>query len=95
MKTITSAALPILLQIAAAEGIATKFTLTPGHTFNPMRCQHRQATDSRRLDMSINHKSIQDFASTNGNFDGAGAVSISRQGLQGTTAEAIKHPQHR
>jgi hypothetical protein len=89
MKTITSAALPLLLQIAAAEGIATKFTLTPGHTFNPMqscgvnlmasysagwkirhgecRCQHLQATDSRSLDMSINH-----FASSNGKFEGAG-----------------------
>jgi hypothetical protein len=32
MKTITSAALPILLQIAAAEGIATTFTLTSRHT---------------------------------------------------------------
>ena len=31
MKTITSAALPILLQIAAAEGIATKFALAPRH----------------------------------------------------------------
>lgn len=34
-KIVTSAALPILLQIAAAEGIATKFNLTPRHTSGP------------------------------------------------------------